>query len=147
VFAATGAAVLHLATHATPTALGPALALADGPVGVGDIIDRSVAPELVVLASCGSADAQDRTELGALASAFLAAGAHAIVASRWAVADDAAREFSIAFYAADGVHDPIGATAAAQRTLIRRGVPTASWSTFVVYGGRNSTSQGGDRWR
>src|SRR5262249_5598864 len=91
---ATGASVLHVATPTTAPAVGPALVLADGRLGVGEVIDRGIAPDLVVLASCGSADAHDHAELGALASAFFAAGTRTVVASKWTVADRVAHDFS-----------------------------------------------------
>jgi hypothetical protein len=129
-----GATLLHVATHAESGPLGGALVFADGRLSAGEIVDRGLAAQLVVLTSCASADPRDRDELGTLASAFLAAGTHAVVASRWAVEDDVALAFARAFYAAGAMRDPLAATAAAQRRLMQDGVPVTSWATFVVIG-------------
>ena len=131
---ATSVELLHVAAHTERTALGPALAFADHLMTAGDIVDRGLPAGTVVLTSCASADAHDRSELGPIAVAFLAAGAHAVVASRWAVDDGVARTFARDFYAADGLRDPVAATASAQREMIRGGVPPSAWATFVVLG-------------
>jgi len=128
------ASLLHVAAHTTSTPAGPALALADGILGAGEIVDHGVAADMVVLASCASADAQTHTELGPLASAFLAAGARTVIATRTSVPDSLAHAFARAFYAAGGAHTPALATAIAQRQFIDADVAPASWSTFVVLG-------------
>jgi CHAT domain-containing protein len=127
-------AILHIATHTTTTRLGAALVLADGPLGAGDILDHGIAANLVVLSSCASANALDRDELGPLASAFLAAGARTVVATRFAVRDDTALAFTRAFYAALPQLGAARAVAAAQRQLLVAGTPIGSWSNFVVAG-------------
>jgi CHAT domain-containing protein len=76
-----------------------------------------------------------REELAPLASAFVAAGAHTVVASRWTVPDDIARRFAQMFYQADGPVDPITAVAGAQRQLVKDHVPVKDWATFTVVGG------------
>jgi hypothetical protein len=134
VLAANSLQVLHVASHARMTALGPVLTLADGDLPGGEIIDRGIAADVVVLTSCASADPLDRDELGPLAAAFLAAGSHTVVASRWSVDDALAREFARLFYRANGLHDPIRATASAQTQLIARGEPVSRWASFVVLG-------------
>src|SRR4029077_21026306 len=98
------------------------------------VIDRGISADLVVLASCSTADPGTRDELRPLAHAFLATGSHAVVASRWTVLDELALRFSRAFYASAGAADPVRGTARALQILIREGVPASSWSTFVVYG-------------
>jgi hypothetical protein len=137
-----GAAVLHVASHTVATIDGRALQMADGTLSSGDILDHGIDAGTVVLASCASADALTRGELTPLASSFLAAGAHTVVGSRWSVKDVTALAFARAFYEAHGATDPVGATAVAQRQLIRQGVPATEWSTFVVIG-RNAP--GGER--
>ncbi|HEY5934848.1 MAG TPA: CHAT domain-containing protein, partial [Kofleriaceae bacterium] len=137
--------VLHVASHARMTELGPVLVLADGDLPGGEIIDRGIAADVVILTSCASADPLDRDELGPLAAAFLAAGSRTVVASRWSVDDALAREFARLFYRANGVNDPIRATATAQTTLIERGVPASRWASFVVLGAGAATTSKGAR--
>lgn len=127
-----GATLLHVAAHTALTARGPALVLADGNVDSGEVLDHRVRADVVVLTGCAAADPRGRDELAPLASAFLAAGSGAVIASRWSVEDAVAQRFTRAFYAARGPEDPIAATAAAQRQLISEGVPVSAWSTFVV---------------
>lgn len=127
-----GATVLHVAAHTALTARGPALVLADGKVDSGEVLDQRVRADVVVLTGCAAADPRGRDELAPLASAFLAAGSGAVIASRWSVEDAVAQRFTRAFYAARGTADPIAATAAAQRQLMSEGVPVSAWSTFVV---------------
>jgi CHAT domain-containing protein len=111
--------------------------LADGLLASGEIVDRGIAADVVVLASCASADPLDRDELGPLANAFLAAGSSAVVATQWSVEDVIARRFVEGFYAAGGARSPIRAVAAAQRRLLDERVPVAAWSMFVVVGHMN----------
>lgn len=132
---AADATLIHIAAHTVPTEVGVALRLADGPLDAGTVIDHRVAAGAIVLLTCSSAPITSRDELAPLASAFLAAGAHTVVASRWAVEDGVARRFARAFYDADGVVDPVRATAVAQRELVKQGVAVEQWSTFAVLGG------------
>ncbi len=77
---------------------------------------------LVVLSACasGQADAQPGEELMGLSRAFLQAGASALLASLWNVADDGTRELFGAFYRSlRSGRDPAAALSAAARTLIR----------------------------
>jgi len=135
VLAAANASVLHIAAHTDARANGPQIRLAGGTIDAAAILAQPIAPRLVVVMSCGSARLEDRDELGALASAFIAAGAGTVVASRWTVDDALAARFAHAFYAAHGARDPIAALAAAQRQLRHEGVPAGQWATFVVVGG------------
>jgi tetratricopeptide (TPR) repeat protein len=133
--AGSGAVLLHIAAHTRDTAIGPALALADGYIGANDVLEHGIAAQVVVLLSCASADPGSRDQLGPLASAFLAAGSGTVVASRWAIEDDVARRFARHFYAAGGARDPVVATVVAQRRLAAEGVAPAAWDAFVVLGG------------
>lgn len=135
VLGAANASVLHIAAHTGASANGPAIHLAGAAIDATAILAQPIAPPLVVVLGCGSARIEDRDELGPLASAFIAAGADAVVASRWTVDDAIARRFARAFYAAGGARDPIAALAAAQRRLQSEGVPAGQWATFVVVGG------------
>jgi tetratricopeptide (TPR) repeat protein len=129
------ATLIHIAAHTVPTQAGAALRLADGLLDAGAVLDHGVAAGAIVLLTCSSAPITSRDELAPLASAFLAAGAHTVVASRWAVADDVARKFARTFYRANGVAEPVQATAVAQRELVRQHVPVEQWSTFAIIGG------------
>lgn len=128
------AAVIHIAAHTVATPTGPALQLADGAIDASAVIEHGVRAGAIALLTCSSA-AESRDELGSLANAFFAAGAHTVIASRWAVEDRVAQELAQLFYAGDGLADPARAVAAAQRVLIARGVSVAQWSTFLVTGG------------
>ncbi|MEO7735572.1 MAG: CHAT domain-containing protein [Kofleriaceae bacterium] len=139
--AAANAVLLHVASHTDNTARGAAIQLADGPVEAAAVLERPIHTRLVVLLGCSSARAKERDELAALAAAFMAAGAHTVVASLWAVDDAVARRFAHEFYLADGVQDPIRALAHAQRKLIEDGSRVDQWSTFVVLGGSGEALQ------
>ena len=101
---------------------------------MGAVIDHGVTAGAIVLMTCSSDAVTSRDELAPLASAFVAAGAHTVVASRWTVPDDTARRFARMFYEADGLADPVNAVAGAQRQLVKD-VPVKDWATFTVVGG------------
>lgn len=129
------ATVIHIAAHTVPTQTGAALLLADGLLDAGTVLDHGVAAGAIVLLTCSSAPVASRDELSALASAFLAAGAHTVIASRWSVDDKVAHSFARTFYQSKGLVDPVQAVAVAQRSLARDGVEVKQWSTFAVIGG------------
>lgn len=132
---AAGATLIHVAAHTAPTAAGAALRLSDGLLDAGAVIDHGVTAGAIVLMTCLSDAITSRDELAPLASAFIAAGAHTVVASRWKVPDGVARDFAERFYQANGDRDPVRAVATAQRQLMRKQVPVKDWATFVVVGG------------
>lgn len=132
---ARGATLIHVAAHTAFTAAGAALQLSDGLLDAGAVIDHGVTAGAIVLMTCSSDAITSRDELAPLASAFIAAGAHTVVASRWVVPDGVARSFAELFYQADGIADPVTAVARAQRTLMQKQVPVNDWATFVVVGG------------
>ncbi|HEX8107898.1 MAG TPA: CHAT domain-containing protein [Kofleriaceae bacterium] len=134
VFDAAGATLIHIAAHTTPTTAGAALRMSDGLLDAGAVIDHGVAAGAIVLMTCSSAAVTSRDELAPLASAFVAAGAHTVIASRWTVPDETARRFALMFYQADGLADPVTAVAGAQRQLVKD-VPVKYWATFTVVGG------------
>jgi CHAT domain-containing protein len=143
VLAVGDAEVLHVASHAGATHQGPVLKMSDGDVLGTAIIEHRVGPALVVLTGCSSGYAEEeRDEFGSLAAAFIAAGAATVIASRIDVDDAVARRFAHLFYEANGVRDPVGAVARAQRRLRSEGVRTAQWSTFMVVGGLRTTPTG-----
>jgi CHAT domain-containing protein len=108
---AAGAAILHVAAHTAQGRGGATLDLSDGPIGLADIARLAPAPRLVVLASCGAAAGRDDAGNGSLTTAFLDAGADAVVGTRWSVGDAEAAQFIAAFYAANGARDPAHALA------------------------------------
>lgn len=130
-----GATLIHIAAHTTATAAGAALQLSDGLLDAGEVIDHGITAGAIVLMTCSSDAVAGRTELAPLASAFIAAGAHTVIASRWKVNDDVARSFAEKFYQANGLVDPVSAVAKAQRQLMQDNVPVDQWATFAVVGG------------
>lgn len=135
VFGAAGATLIHIAAHTAPTTAGAALQMSDGLLDAGSVIDKGVTAGAIVLMTCSSDAVSGRDELAPLASAFVAAGAHTVVASRWVVPDGVARRFAELFYQANGLADPVGAVAGAQRQLVKAHVPVKDWATFAVVGG------------
>ena len=132
---ADGATLIHVAAHTAPTSAGAALRLSDGLLDAGAVIDHGVTAGAIVLMTCLSDAITSRDELAPLASAFIAAGAHTVVASRWVVADQVARRFAELFYQANGALDPVRAVAIAQRELMHQRAQVKDWATFVVVGG------------
>lgn len=131
---ASGARVLHLASHAGWGAGGPWLELADRRIAPATVLSSRLRPGLVVLASCASGSASGRTLWGSPGAAFLAAGSGAVLASLGSVEDRAARELVLHFYRAGGVDDPAIGLARAQRALLAAGRPPSSWAPFVLLG-------------
>lgn len=127
---AAGAGVMHIAAHTTQRRDGATLDLADGPVTTADIAKLAPAPRLVVLASCGGAAGRDDAGNGSLTTAFLDAGADAVVATRWSVVDAEAAKFIEAFYAAGGDRDPVRALGVAQ---LDSKLPVTTRAAFEVY--------------
>jgi tetratricopeptide (TPR) repeat protein len=127
--------ILHIATHAGSGPSGPWLALADGPLGIGDLLSLHLDAELVVLASCasGAADAAAGDLWGSLAAAFLAGGARNVLATLRSVDDAAARRFVETFYAEGGDRQPVVALHATVRRLAAAG-PPSTWAHFVLLG-------------
>ena len=132
---ASEATLLHIAAHTEPTVTGSALRLADGQLDAAAIIDRGINAGAVVLLTCSSAAVAGADELSSLASAFLAAGAHTVIAARWGIEDAVGREFAELFYRAGGIASPVDAVASAQRSLLANHVSVTQWSAFVVMGG------------
>ncbi len=132
--AAGGAAVLHVAGHASAGAAGGTLELADGPVDAAAILAWHLHPKLVFLATCSSGTRDAHEISGTLATAFLAAGARTAVATLRAIPDASARRFAAAFYAAGGAGAPADAVASVARDWIRDGRPPDDWAPFVVFG-------------
>jgi tetratricopeptide (TPR) repeat protein len=141
--------LLHLGVHADVEAAPSQLALAtgdelkldsmtqggflrmnDGPVRAVDLAIRSDAPKLVVLATCLSAVANAGNQ--SLAAAYLAAGAHQVVATLQRVNDEGTAAVTTAFYTHDAARDPVRALAKAQAELAL--TSNRDWWKFAVYG-------------
>jgi CHAT domain-containing protein len=64
-----------------------------------EVQDIGVRAQLVVLSCCHSGRGEIKAEgVVGMSRAFLAAGARAVVASLWAIEDNATKEFMVSFY-------------------------------------------------
>jgi CHAT domain-containing protein len=106
-----GVAVIHIAAHGS--ADGGQIALApptpaettsipeeqDYMLTMSEVQEIGVRAQLVVLSCCHSGRGEIRSEgIVGMSRAFLAAGARAVVASLWAIDDDATLNFMLSFY-------------------------------------------------
>ncbi|HZJ66016.1 MAG TPA: CHAT domain-containing protein [Kofleriaceae bacterium] len=123
--------LLHVAAHATLRAEGPVLELNGGAMTLAEIAGVRPAARVVVLGTCDSATGRDDSGWGSLASAFLIAGAEAVVATSWRVPDTEVPTLMDQFYDAGGATDPARALAAAQKTLATK-LPARTWAAFAV---------------
>jgi tetratricopeptide (TPR) repeat protein len=135
------ARVLHLSTHTGLDPRGAWAAMADGDVGAAALIAQRLQPRLTVLATCASAAKEGGDMWGSLASAFLAAGSHAVVASLWSIDDEDARMFITRFYDEGGAEDSVVALARAQRAFLDAGRPPSFWAPYVHFGTSRVTGQ------
>ncbi len=131
--------VLHFAMHAVVDTARPELSElrlpAGEPLRPGDVMQLDLAGTIVVLSACSSADGRVVSGEGVLglARAFLAAGASAVVGTRWPVRDSEAAAFVDDFYAALGEGRTVaGAVAAAEIEASSR--PRAAKEAWVVVG-------------
>jgi CHAT domain-containing protein/tetratricopeptide (TPR) repeat protein len=144
--------IAHFATHAlidtrNPELSGIVLSLydrdgapTDGYLRITDIYNLHIPAELVVLSTCDSA--ADSAALGndvfTLADAFYYAGAPRLLASLWAVNDEASATFMTHFYRAlvRPNATPASALKAAKQRLSQdpRWHSPAYWSAFVLEG-------------
>ncbi len=144
-------AVIHFATHVIPAqgsyssgliALGLDNTGVMGLMGPAEIVARPAAPGLVVLDGCHSAqgDTLPGTGLMGLTRAWLAAGAHSVLATHWDVPDEGASKMMVAFYEALRAHPERGPDAAlqqAQRSVQDSGRAQgnpAVWAAYFVTG-------------
>ena len=144
--------VVHFATHGIlndehPALSGVVLSLVDeegrpqdGFLRTQDIYGLRVSAEIVVLSACETALGKMLRGEGitGLVHAFLHAGAHTVVASKWRVEDVATQELMAGFYRrmlAEGAR-PAAALRAAQIELLRRQRTRAPffWGAFEVHG-------------
>ncbi len=137
--------ILHFAAHATiddahpeesAVRLAPA-GEADGDLRYAEIVNLPLRGHTVLLSACRGAAGPVIGGEGAMAlsTAFLHAGAAAVVATRWPVRDDEAARFMALFAGRLTAGDRLAAALAAARAdLVRRGAPPAAWAAFAVYG-------------
>ncbi|MEO8380836.1 MAG: CHAT domain-containing protein [Acidobacteriota bacterium] len=136
------ASVVHFAGHAVDgrSATDPALVLF--PVGAdhGLLYPREISrlplaqAHLIVLGACATADGRIGSE-GALsiARAFLAAGAHRVLATLWEIDDERSSHLLVSFHR--GTHGntrPEQALRQIQIQAIREDVPAFEWAAFEV---------------
>ncbi|HET8635049.1 MAG TPA: CHAT domain-containing protein [Gemmatimonadales bacterium] len=153
---ASGRRIIHLATYGILNKQNPmfsflelardAGAPEDGQLEVHEVFGMRLSADLVVLSACqtglGSGaigDVPAGDDWVGLTRAFLYAGAHHVMASLWAVQDNATARLMEQFYRAyAGWPDPTRALALAQRSLIndRATADPYLWAGFVVAGGR-----------
>ncbi|KAK3698162.1 hypothetical protein QZH41_006985 [Actinostola sp. cb2023] len=102
-----GVAIIHFAAHGTtdgeifltPSTTGSLPNEQDYILTMKDVQESGVRPQLVVLSCCNSGRGEVKAEgVVGMSRAFLAAGARAVVASLWAIADEATMVFMEKFY-------------------------------------------------
>jgi CHAT domain-containing protein len=105
-----------------------------------EISARRLAPgAIVVLSSCDSSVGNNigGVEFRGLTSAFLAAGAGAVVGSLWPVASPETADLMIDFHARLARGEPVAAALrSAQISMIAEGLPPFYWAGFTVTGNR-----------
>ena len=137
--------VLHLAAHAVvdeQVSARTALLLApgdgdDGVVGLADVEAMGVGAELVVLSACrtaGGAILSGEGVLG-LTSAFLGAGARAVIATAWLASDSVAAGEMKPFYTELGKGMPAGEALRRMKLAgLAAGAPPSAWALFTLSG-------------
>ncbi|KPV51887.1 hypothetical protein SE17_18690 [Kouleothrix aurantiaca] len=135
--------LLHIAAHGRTNADAPlysTIELADGPLLLFEAHRLDLrGTRLVVLSACETGVRPDYGDMAlALAGAFLCAGAQAVLASLWRVADDAAAALMDRFYAGLAAgSEPAAALAQAQRQ-VRADYPL-DWAAFQLWAGAHTS--------
>jgi len=151
VFQAPPRQILHLASHAAFRLDQPDLSfieLADGQLLTDDLLQQNLGYELVTLSACetGRAQVAAGDELIGLGRGFLYAGAGALVASLWRVADEVALPLMHHFYTAlrEGA-SKAAALRAAQLALLQADpqLHPAFWGPFQLVGDASPLSIAG----
>jgi CHAT domain-containing protein len=149
--------VLYFATHGIlPGELGcarePALALSppassaqdragDGLLEAGEIANLDLNADLVVLSACNTAVIPDQPgggALEALSDAFFAAGARAVLASRWEVSSATTRDLMTNVFAGDGDPGDVAQRLRSAELALADRPQTAHpyyWAAFTLMGG------------
>ncbi|ODT86599.1 MAG: hypothetical protein ABS78_15980 [Phenylobacterium sp. SCN 70-31] len=90
----------------------------DGLLGASEVAQMSFRAEWVILSACNTGSAEGGSDsLSALARAFLYAGAEALVASHWRVADDATAALTVEMLAAEQADPRLSRAEARQRAM------------------------------
>jgi CHAT domain-containing protein len=137
--------VLHFATHASVdewSGASAALALSaspgdDGLLESGEISALRLGGALVVLSACRTVGGEIIAGEGVrgLATAFLEAGAHSVMATAWRVNDRAIARVVSDFYVALAQGERVStALRSARRQSMARGEPASVWGAFVLVG-------------
>ena len=137
--------IIHFATHALVDEARmdrTALALApgdgeDGFVTPSELAGLRLAARLVVLSACETAGGKlvQGEGVAGLTAPLFAAGARAVVATRWRIGDESTRRMVDDFYAALAGGQPVGAALrSAKLAAIRRHAPASEWAAFTVVG-------------
>lgn len=134
--------ILHIAAHAEYRLDQPDLSyieLADGQLRTDDLLQQDLSYELVTLSACetGRAYIAASDELIGLGRGFLYAGAGALVASLWRVADEVAQRVMITFYQAlCAGESKAAALRHAQRAIlaVQPDLHPAFWGAFQLVG-------------
>jgi O-acetyl-ADP-ribose deacetylase (regulator of RNase III) len=121
------AEILHWCGHTERQGAGPAWRLADGELTPADVRAQPLAARLVFLNTCG------RSAEGAMARAFLLAGARNVITTVWDVADEQAQRFALRCYEALCLGRTLGeALLEARRQLRAEGA--IHWLAYQHYG-------------
>lgn len=134
--------ILHVAAHVRSDGLWPALELADGKkIEAPDLLRHGLAPEIAVLANCGSAaDAADE-RWGSPAIALSEAGTKFVIATRQSVPDEPAAALMKALHEREEwPADPVTALAKVQvaaasgelKTDKGKRIDETAWAAFLV---------------
>jgi tetratricopeptide (TPR) repeat protein len=132
--------LVHFAAHTITDPAAPTLSrvlLADDDLAVSEVLELQMAARLVTLSTCQAAVGEVRPgdEMMTLARAFFYAGTQAVVASLWAVEDEATLELMGHFYQRlQGGESIPHALRQAQMALCRAGGTVYQWAPFVVIG-------------
>jgi tetratricopeptide (TPR) repeat protein len=131
---AAGAELLHTAIHVRESDGAMALGLSDADVTAGEILEARIAPKIVVLAGCNTAEGLRTPESWAgFPSAFLASGSRFVISTTQSVEDAAAARFVDAYYQQPDTLDPPRRLAAAQLE-VTSSLSAQQWSSFVAWG-------------
>ena len=134
-----GFRTVHFATHAVASTLDPrgcGVVLSDGErLGVDEISRLRLDGALAVLSACrtGEGELIPGEGIVGLGWSFLRAGARGVVATTWAVDDEASARLMVDFHRRlKAGSDPVRALNAARRERAAAGLPPAIWGPFVI---------------
>jgi len=90
----------------------------DGLLSASEVSELSLDADWVVLSACNTASTEGGSDsLSALARAFLYAGAHALLATHWRVADEPTAALTVEMLAASAAHPDLSRAEARQRAI------------------------------